>query len=480
MNKKSLVYILSSVIILEAILFALCGFIGLIYKESEMLVYFSCSIIFGVIGLIATRVNLKEASFFAKDGFLLVALSWVVLSIIGALPLYFTHEIPSFIDALFEIISGFTTTGSSILNDVEALSHASLFWRSLTHFVGGMGVLVFVLALLPKVSGSGMYIMKAESPGPTVGKFVSKLSDTARILYLIYTGMTILEFIILVIFGLNAFDAINIAFETAGTGGFSIYNNSLTNMTDAVKWTVSIFMILFGINFNVYYLFLIKKAKDAFRCEEMRAYLLIVFVSTCLIAINIANMYDSISETILMSFFHVSSIITTTGFGAADFNLWPTFSKTILIILMIIGACAGSTGGGMKVSRIVILIKDAFNSLKNLVHPHEVRLVRFEDKIVEKDVIDSIKSYLGLYCLIFVISLILIAVDNFDFTTNFSAVCATLNNIGPGLNQVGPCANFSIYSNFSKLILMFDMLAGRLELIPMIMIFMPNIYTKNK
>lgn len=475
MNNQYIKYTLGAVIFLEGILLLVSSLVAIIYKEYVFWTYLFVGVIALVFGLLLKRKKPVINNFYAKEGFVIVALSWIILSFIGAVPFYLTKEIPNFIDALFEVVSGFTTTGSSILPEVEALSKASLFWRSFTHFVGGMGVLVFVLAFLPS-NASGMYIMKAESPGPSVGKFVSKLSNTARILYLIYAGITALEFVILVILGMPIYDSINIAFETAGTGGFSIYNTGMTQLPMPVLMTIAIFMVLFGINFNVYYLFLIRKAKEGLKCEEMRIYLSIILVSVIFIAINTNSIYQNLTYSFETAFFQVASIITTTGFASVDFDIWPTFSKTLLVCLMFCGACAGSTGGGIKVSRIAIMFKDGINSIRHVAHPRTVKPIRFEGKPVDKDIVNSIRNYISIYIFVFVISIIIVSLDKFDFTTNFSAVAATLNNIGPGLNSVGPMCNFSAYSILSKLVLIFDMLAGRLELLPMLVLFAPWTY----
>lgn len=461
--------------VVEAVMLLFSCVVSIVYKESVLFTYLLLAIITGVIGFIISRKKATTERLYAKEGFVSVALCWIVLSVIGAIPFYLTKEIPNYIDALFEVVSGFTTTGSSILPEVEALSKTSLFWRSSTHFVGGMGVLVLVLTFVPS-NASAMHIMKAESPGPSVGKFVSKLSKTARILYLMYASLTALECLILCLLKMPFYDSINIAFETAGTGGFSIYNSGMAGLPMPVLMTVAIFMVLFGINFNVYYFILIRHAKEAFKCEEMRIYLGIIAVSVILIALNINNTYQNLVFSFETAFFQVASIITTTGFASINFDTWPTLSKTILVLLMFCGACAGSTGGGIKVSRIAIMFKDSINSLRSVVHPRTVKPVRFENKKVDNETLNSIRNYICIYIFVFVASLLIISIDKFDFTTNFTAVTATINNIGPGLNSVGPMCNFSGYSVLSKLVLIFDMLAGRLELLPMLLLFSPFTY----
>lgn len=475
MNRQYIYYVLGRVAEVEGVFMLLNAITALIYKEDVLLVYLLVGAISIGIGYLLSRKKPNTDTFYAKEGFIIVAISWIFMSLIGALPFFITREIPSFINALFETVSGFTTTGSSILTDIEALSKTSLMWRSFTHFLGGMGVLVFVLMLLPS-SASGMHIMKAESPGPSVGKFVSKVKDTSVILYGIYTGLTILECIILVCMGMPVFDSMNIAFETAGTGGFAIYNAGMAQCSTPVLMVVATFMIIFGVNFNVYYLLLTRRAKEAFKCEEMHIYFGIVFASVVMIALNTNSIYQNLAYSFETAYFQVASIITTTGFASVDFDLWPSFSKTIMVCLMFCGACAGSTGGGIKVSRIVIMFKDMINSLRQVAHPRTVKPVRFEGKPVEKEILHSIRSYICIYAFIFIISILIISFDNFDFTTNFTAVAATLNNIGPGLNAVGPTCNFDGFSIISKLVLIFDMLAGRLELLPMLVLFSPFTY----
>ena len=473
MNKQFIRYVISSVVCLESLFLVLISFISLIYGEHVFFQYLLTGIGFGLIGFLGIRKKPESNVFFAKEGFIAVALSWIVMSIIGAIPVFLTKEIPNYIDALFEIVSGFTTTGSTICNDVEILSHTTLFWRSFTHWIGGMGILVFALAILPNAGGSGLHIMRAESPGPSVGKLVSKLSDTSKILYGIYIGITILEIICLLICKMPLFDSITLSLATAGTGGFGILNDSFVSYSSSVQVVATVFMLAFGVNFNVYYFALIGNVKEALKCEELRWYLGIVCTSALLIAFNTLSIFGNIFTSLKHGFFQVATVITTTGFASYDFDLWPSFSKTILVSLMFVGACAGSTGGGIKVSRFVILLKDLKNSLHRYVHRREVKVVKFEEKTVDKETVDSVKTYFGLYIFCFAFSLILISLNDFDFTTNFTAVTAALNNIGPGLNMVGPMCNFSCFNYFSKIILIFDMLTGRLELLPMLIVFAP-------
>ena len=478
MNISMILYFLGWVLKIEGILMILPCAIALIYQELNGLYFLGIGLFCVISGWLMSRKKPSNTVFYAKEGFVSVALSWIVLSVFGALPFYFSGEIPLFEDALFEVISGFTTTGASVLSDVEALSRCMLMWRSFTHWIGGMGVLVFILAVLPLAGGYNMHIMRAESPGPSVGKLVPRVKLTAKILYVIYFSMTVLQILILLASGMPWFDSLAMSFGTAGTGGFGILNSSCGSYTTLQQAVFTIFMILFGINFNVYYLFLIKKPKDALHCEEMRGYLAIIAASILLIAWNIREYYPTIFQAIHHSAFQVASIITTTGYSTADFDLWPSFSKTILVILMFVGACAGSTGGGIKVSRIAIAFKTVKKEMSSLIHPRSIKILKYEGKPIEHTVLRSINTYLITYMLIFAGSILLISLNEFDPTTNFTAVAATLNNIGPGLEKVGPTCNFGIFSTFSKYVLMFDMLAGRLELFPMLLLFSPRTWMK--
>ena len=479
MNKQVIRYTLGKMIRIEGLLMLLPALIGLIYREKTGLVYLGTGLVIFILGHFLGKNKPKKDTIYAREGFLIVALSWLVLSFFGAFPFYLTGEMPHFIDAFFEIVSGFTTTGSSILTDIESLSHPALFWRSFSHWIGGMGILVFVVAFLRDAPGTTMNILKAEMPGPIVGKLVSKTTDTTRLLYIIYTFMTILQVILLMLGGMSLFDSLLNSFGTAGTGGFAIKNASIAAYNNAYfDGVITVFMILFGINFNVFYLMAIRKFKEAFKCEEMRWYLLIIAVSVGLITINITSMYHSVIKAFRFASFQVASIITTTGYATADFDKWPLFSKTILVLLMFVGACAGSTGGGMKVSRIVIYIKNAFAEMKHLVHPHSIHSIRFENKPIHSSMINNIHTYMVLYFMIFCSSLLIIAMQNIDFTSAFTAVATCLNNVGPGLNLVGPTSSFSSLSDLSKLVLSFDMLAGRLEIFPMLMIFSKTLWKR--
>ncbi|MBP5753595.1 MAG: TrkH family potassium uptake protein, partial [Treponema sp.] len=422
----------------------------------------------------------KKYDFYATEGFVSVSISWIAMSLFGALPFWISREIPRFEDAMFEAISGFTTTGASILSDVEALSNCCLFWRSFTHWIGGMGVLVFVLAVFHLRGGNVMFLMKAESPGPSVEKLVPRVKNTAMILYGVYTFLTVLEVVLLLIAGMKPFDAVNLSLATAGTGGFGILNTSAGSYASSQQVIITIFMILFGVNFNIYYLILVKRIKDIWHSEELKVYLGVILASGLLIAYNIRHIFPNPLEALKHSFFQVASIITTTGFSTADFNEWPAFSCAILVGLMFCGACAGSTGGGMKVSRLIIMVKTAVKEIFTIKHPHGVKTIKMDGRVVEHETIRSVNTFIVIYALLFTGSVLLISLDNFDYTTNFTAVAATINNIGPGLNVVGPTGNFGAFSAFSKVVLMFDMLAGRLELLPMIVLFSPLVWSKHR
>ena len=476
MNTTMIRYILGYVLKLEALLLMFPCIVAGIYGEKSGMAILFTALLCLIIGLAFSAKKPTNTTIYLKEGCITTALSWIILSIFGALPFVFSGEIPSFTDALFEVISGFTTTGASILSDVESLSHCMLFWRSFTHWIGGMGVLVFLLAIIPMSGGSHVNLMRAESPGPSVGKLVPKLKYTARILYIIYFGMTILEVVLLLAGKMSLFDSITTAFGTAGTGGFGIKNDSITSYSPYIQWVVTIFMLLFGVNFNAYYLLFFGSIKQALKVEEVKYYFIIVFASIAIIFINILQTCASAFDALTAAAFQVASIITTTGFSTVDFNTWPELSKNILILLMFCGACAGSTGGGIKVSRIIIVIKNLRKELHSYIHPKSVRKIKFEGKPVDHDVVRSINVYFTTFIVIFVTSVILVSLEGYDFTTNFTAVLATFNNIGPGLSLVGPTCNFGFFNPLTKYILMFDMLAGRLELFPLLILFHPSIW----
>lgn len=476
MNSSIIRFILGYVLKTEAVLLLLPCFIALIYSEKEGLWYLPVAALCLLLGLLMTRRKPLNSVFYLKEGCIATSLSWILLSFFGCLPFCLTGEIPSFTDALFETISGFTTTGASILSDVEALSHCSLFWRSFTHWIGGMGVLVFLLAIVPLSGGSNINLMRAESPGPSVGKLVPKVKYTARILYLIYFGMTVLETILLLLGKMPLFDAICTSFGTAGTGGFGIKNDSIAGYSPYLQWIVTIFMILFGINFNAYYLIIFGNIKKALKMEEVRYYLLVIAVSTGFIFLNILKTCAGVFDALTQSAFQVASIITTTGFSTTNFNNWASTSKVILVLLMFIGACAGSTGGGIKVSRFVILFKTVKKEFTSYIHPKSIKKIQMDDKPIDHETVRTVNVYIITFMVVFVASIFLISFDKTDLITGFTAVAATINNIGPGLELVGPAENFGFFSHFSKYVLMFDMLAGRLELFPLLLLFHPAIW----
>ena len=473
MNYSMIIYILGHLLRYEALFMILPIVTGWIYQEKESYAFVGVALLAYLIGTIMTRRRPKSAKFYTRDGSVTVALGWIVLSIFGALPFVCCGDIPSYIDALFETISGFTTTGASILTDVEALSHASLMWRSFTHWVGGMGVFVFILSLLPMLGGFTMQLMKAESPGPSVDKFVPKVKDTAKILYSLYIVVTLTQIIMLLLTGMPVFDTLTLTFGTVGTGGFGVKNDSLASYSALQQNIITFFMIVSGINYSAYFYIISKRFKDAFHMEEVRWYLGIILAAVVIITLNTVPLYSGIAETLRHAFFQVASIVTTTGFSSTDFNLWPELSKTILVLLMIIGACAGSTAGGFKVSRMLILLKSIQKELSNMIHPREVKKIRMDGHVIKPEVLQSAHVYLMIYCTFFLLSVLLISIDNFDFATNFTAVAATFNNIGPGLAGVGPTSNFSCYSTFSKFVLMIGMLVGRLELYPIMLLLLP-------
>ena len=454
MNYSIIRYILGIVLKLEGILMCLPLIVGIIYSEKSAYSYVITIAMCLIIGTILSHKKPKDTEFYATEGYITVSLSWVILSIFGCLPFVISGEIPSMVDALFETISGFTTTGASILSDVEALSYCNNMWRCFTHWIGGMGVLVFILAILPMRGGQRMYLMKAESPGPSVEKLVPKVRNTAMILYGIYTVMTFIEVLLLLISGMPLFDALTTSLGTAGTGGFGIKNDSITGYNSSIQIIVTVFMILFGLNFNIYYLILCKKFKQALHSEELKAYLLVIFATIGIITFNIRSFFPTIGEALKHAAFQVGSIITTTGFSTTNFDLWPQVSKTILIMLMFMGACAGSTGGGIKVSRLLILIKTLKKELFTIVHPRGVKKITMDKRPIEHETVRLTNIFMVAYIFILAFSILLIGIDNLDFTTNFTAVAATLNNIGPGLELVGPTRNFGLFSDFSKFILM--------------------------
>ena len=478
MNYSMIRYTLGTLLLFESVFFAVPLICAAIYWESAFFAFLISALICLSVGLLLSMKKPKRTELYARDGFVIVSLCWIVISLFGALPFMFTGATTSFTDALFETVSGFTTTGASIFAEVESLPKSLLMWRSFTHWIGGMGVLVFIMAFLPLSGGQNMHIMRAESPGPEVSKLVPRVRNTAMILYVIYFAMTVIMFITLLCSGMSLFEAVNTTFATAGTGGFGFRNDSFASFPAAQQVIVTVFMLLFSINFNSYYLVLKLKFKDAFN-SEVRAFLLIVFAAIAIITVNISSSFESIGEALRHAAFSVSSIISTTGFSTENFDLWPELSRTVLVLVMFIGACAGSTGGGIKVSRILILFKGVARELRTLVHPRQVKKITIDSRPVDREVTRSVNAYIATFMLVFVASVIALSFENRDLITNFTAVAATINNIGPGLGGVGPASNFAAFSPFSKLVLIFDMLAGRLELFPMLILFSPLTYKKS-
>ena len=480
MNFEFITYIIGWILNFQGAFLLVPCIVAIIYNEKSGFAFLISALISFAIGMLCTRKKIENRSFYAKEGFITVALGWIALSVSGALPFIISGEIPDIFNALFESISGYTTTGATILSDVESLSKCLLFWRSFTHWIGGMGVLAFVLCILPLAGGNNMHLMRAESPGPSVGKLVPKVRSTATILYGIYTALTVIECILLLLGGMTLFDAITTSMATAGTGGFGIKNDSMASYSAYIQNVVAVFMVIFGVNFNIYFLLLIRKPKEILQSEELRAYLGIILISTLIIGFNISSLFSSIWIAIQQAFFQVASIITTTGFSTVDFNHWPELSKLILVGIMFIGGCAGSTCGGIKISRFIIAWKNLKSEISSFVHPKRVQSIRLEGRKIGNDIVKSVNTYFVLYFLIFAVSVLLISIENGSFETNFTSIAATLNNIGPGLDGVGPMENFGVFNPFSKCVFMFGMLAGRLELIPMIILFSPWIWKNNR
>ncbi len=477
MNYGMIVYILGTILKAEAILMSLPALVAFLCGEGDLVPMLAAILIASGAGLLFTFKKPKNTVIYAKEGFVVTALSWVVMSLVGALPFVFAGAIPSYIDAVFETVSGFTTTVASILTDVEGMSRGLLFWRSFTHWVGGMGVLVFLLAIVPLAGGRSVHIMRAESPGPVVGKLVPKVRDTAMILYGIYITMTVVLIALLLLGGMPLYDSAVHAFGTAGTGGFGIWGDSIAHYDSAyIDVVLSIGMVLFGVNFNIYYLLLMGKVKSILRSEELRWYLGIIAGATLLIAWNTLSRWGGILQSLRYAFFQVASVITTTGFATADFNLWPELSRMLLLVLMLVGACAGSTGGGMKVSRLIIMLKSAKREISRMLHPRSVYTLQFEGKPLEDQTIHNVFTYFFILVFLVIASVLLVSLDNMDFDSTFSAVLACINNIGPGLGIVGPMGSYAALSPLSKLVLILDMLLGRLEIFPMLMLFAPSVW----
>ncbi len=478
MNYRMIGYLLSVILLIEAALMMLPLGVSLLYGENVVPFIITIVIIL-VFSIPAAILKPKDSRIYAKEGFVTVAAGWILMSAFGALPFVIGGAIPNYIDAFFETVSGFTTTGATILKEIEGLPRGILFWRSFTHWIGGMGVLVFMLAILPSKGGQTMYLMRAEVPGPTKGKLVPKMRQTALILYGIYIALTAAQVVCLLLCKMPLYDSLVTSFATAGTGGFSVLNNSIAGYNNpAAEWVIAIFMFIFGVNFNIYFFILIGKIKDAIKSEELRAYTLICLVSVVAIAINTAHTFNNLSDCIRASFFQVSTIMSTTGFVTADFGLWPVLSKTILIWLMVVGACAGSTAGGLKVSRVLILVKNIFREIKHMLRPKSVNLVRLDKEVVPDETVRSATGYFTVYFILIVITTLAISIDGYSIETNLTVALSCLNNIGPVLGDIGPFGNFSGYSAFSKIILSLNMLLGRLEIMPMIILFSPITWRK--
>lgn len=479
MNYRVIWQILGRVLMMEAALMLLPLVAGLWYGEN-ILPFVITILITAAIGFGLVKIRTKTDEIFSREGFAIVGLSWIAMSMLGALPFVISGDIPNYIDALFETVSGFTTTGSSILTDVEAMSKSCMFWRCFTHWIGGMGVLVFIMAVLPMSGDHYMHVMRAEVPGPTVGKLVPKAKKTAAILYLIYAAMTAVETIMLICGGMSFFDALLHSFATAGTGGFSTKALSVGYYNSAyIDVVIGTFMILFGVNFNLYFLILIGNFRSALRSEELRAYLGVITFAVVTIAIDIVHMYGSFFSALRYSYFQVASIISTTGFATTNFDKWPEYSRWILVLLMLVGACAGSTGGGIKVSRFIIIIKSALCEVRRLQHPRSISKVRLEGRVVDEQTVRYANSFFVMYILIILVSVMLVSLDGFDLTTNLTGTISCISNIGPGLSLTGPMGNFAMFSWFSKLVLILDMLIGRLEIYPILLLCAPSVWKKN-
>ena len=479
MNYRMIAYLSGVIILIEACFMLLPALVALMYGEQSGIWFLVTLAAAAAVGAALTRLKPAKRNMYAKEGFVITALAWIVISLIGAAPFSLSGQIPNYLDAVFEMVSGFTTTGASIVPNVELLDNCMNFWRCLSHWLGGMGILVFMLAIVNLGGGQSNHLLRAESPGPSVSKVVPNMRRSSAILYGIYIVMTLVEIILLLAGGMPLFDSLCHAFGTAGTGGFGIKAASVGYYDSYYLQTViAVFMVLFGVNFNVYFFMLMRRWSDAFRNTEVKAYFAVILVSTAAIAINILHTMSSAYDALHHAFFAVATIITTTGFATVDFNQWPELSRTILVLLMFVGACAGSTGGGMKVSRFVILGKATGSEIRKMLHPRSVRVMTIDGKQVSRETIQGVQGYLVVYIFLFVASILLVSLDNHDMTTTVTAVAATINNIGPGLNMVGPAGNFAFFSPLSKIVLTLDMLFGRLELFPMLILLMPSTWRK--
>ena len=478
MNRRMILHVIGNILLLEAVLMCISLIVSMIYGESQVRNAFLITIVItAAVGGVLLLFKPDRNTFYVREGFAIVALSWILMSAFGALPFFLSGHIPNYIDAFFETVSGFTTTGATILQSVEPLGYGLLFWRSFTHWIGGMGVLVFMLLILPLAGGNSLHLLRAESPGPVAAKLVPKMRTSARILYGMYIALSVIMVILLLAGGMSFYDALINMFGTAGTGGFSNYSDSVAHfLSPYIETVTGIFMLGSGVNFNLYFLLLVRKGKSVLKNEELRWYLGIVAFAVITITLNLHSVYQTFGESLRYGFFQVSSIMTTTGYATADFNLWPEYSKMLLVLLMFVGACAGSTGGGLKVSRIVLLLKSIRRELHRQLHPRAVEVIHMDQKAVDEQVLKNGSIYLAIYCLIGILSALVISLDQFSFTTNATAVISCINNIGPGLDTVGPLGNFSGFSLVSKIVLSFDMLSGRLEFFPILLMFAPSFW----
>lgn len=479
MNYRMIAYLSGVIILIESVFMALPALVALIYGEPSGMSFLVTMLAAALLGGLLICLRPAKKTMYAKEGFVITALSWIVISLIGAVPFTLSGQIPDYIDAVFEMVSGFTTTGSSIVPNVEALDRCMNFWRCLSHWLGGMGILVFMLAIVSLGGGQTNHLLRAESPGPSVSKMVPNMRKSSMILYGIYIAMTLIQLVLMLLGDMPLFDALCTAFGTAGTGGFGIKADSIAGYSPYLQTVIAVFMMLFGVNFNVYFFILMRKFSLALRNTEVAAYFGIIAFSTITIAVNVMSMFSGFWEALHHSFFSVSSVITTTGYATADFNLWPQYSRIVLVLLMIVGACAGSTGGGVKVSRFVILFKAAGHEVHKLLHPNSVRVLKMDGKRIGKETVQGVQGYMLVYFAINVISILIVSLDGYDFATTITAVEATLNNIGPGLELVGPTGNYAMFSPLAKIVLSLDMLLGRLELFPILLLMMPSTWRKH-
>ncbi len=479
MNYGIIGHILSKLIFMEGLFLLVPAGVAFLYGETRIaMIYLGVAACCFLIGILGRMKKPKSTAFYAREGFVIASAGWIILGMIGALPFVISGEIPNYIDAIFETVSGFTTTGSSVLVDVEALSRGNMFWRCFTHWMGGMGILVLMMAVMPLSGSYNLFLMKAESPGPDVDKIMPRIMSSAAMLYKIYSVITCTQIIALLIAGLDLYEASTLTFSTVGTGGFALLSDSIASYNLAVQIIITIFMLICSVNFNVYFFLAVRRFKDVLHFEEMWVFLGIVFVTATCITINIHSQFQNVFKAFHTALFQVASVISTTGFATVDFNLWPQFSKALLVMVMVIGACAGSTGGGLKVSRLVILVKSAKKSVALIAHPRSVRKIHLNGKVLSDRMVHSVMRFLVIYCVVMFLSFILVSLDNFDAETSITAVLTTLNNVGPGLGIVGPNGNFSSFSYLSKIVMIFDMLAGRLEFYPLLILFTPSTWKR--